>query len=709
MSNGSSIGGKGHRTLAGSAPSPGTGGAFPGFTATIPTINSNEGTAGVAATAQRGDAIPSQFLVAAWTVGLCRVFAVDGINGNDANKGYADPATSSAANYAIASAAAGLVAKQTFAGLAAVLPRFGAGRTFEVQIKGAVYAAGVGTSTTYVGALETFLGGLTGYAANCTVRGTGTNTTAGTTAFDGSAADCAYAGMNTAVGMNSAGYNPTGAPTTTVIQCLKVGGAAPAFGAEPALPVGARIRFDAATSTAALRNISRHISGVSGADTITVPTALPAVPAAADVFYIEEGGVVFGASTLIHDSGGAGTTIGLNLVALKLTGALTLRGGTYTMAGVRATSFSTVLMKGLLFAASYTHPVRSTTTQGQYGRCDGTFTNTNNRQFFDGLTCVGAISSVGPLTQQAIVAFTFGAGLSLTGGVPQAGIAYGNSTANTIRSRIIGPGTEAGLNIQNATLVLNQLDITNMGAKPAVKLEGTVTLQLGGAVGSPVSIGGATGNTDVGMDLTLSRGSMIIIDAAQVPTVTGAVGDVRVSDGSGTAFTGGLIVTWASIIAAGGFVDVAGNTFIVHAQAVGPAQQARRYTRPTEFTGKLTTGLAAVFTYCANGDAPTANMATVWLKPTRKRVAKGLIVTVIGGAVGVVVTVSLYKSTAAGVVGVTAMTTTIVAGQAIRTQSSQFATPVLFDLTDSYVVRADAPIDGILPGDILIAGTIDWA
>ena len=74
-----------------------------------------------------------QLIAANWTLGVCRVYAVDGVNGNDANVGFADPATSSAADYAIACAAAGAagVAKKTLAGLGAVFPRQGRGRLVE--------------------------------------------------------------------------------------------------------------------------------------------------------------------------------------------------------------------------------------------------------------------------------------------------------------------------------------------------------------------------------------------------------------------------------------------------------------------------------------------------------------------------------------------------------------------------------------------------
>ena len=218
-----------------------------------------------------------QTAVADWTVGLTRVYAVDFINGVDGNKGYADPATSSTGDYAIACATAGAVAKKTFAGLAAIFPRVGAGRNVEIVIAN----GGANTAQAYTGQLGDFLNGVAGYNI-WNVRATGTNTTAGCTAFDGSVADATYQGAITVTGLNVAGYNPSGASTTS-LPCVLAGGGAASLPAEPAPPLGWRVRFDAATATVALRNQCRQIAQVVG-DTITPQTAFSATPANGDVF-----------------------------------------------------------------------------------------------------------------------------------------------------------------------------------------------------------------------------------------------------------------------------------------------------------------------------------------------------------------------------------------------------------------------------------------
>jgi hypothetical protein len=133
--------------------------------------------------------------------------------------------------------------------------------------------------------------------------GTSTNTTAGSVAFDGTAATNLYAGAVTVTGLNAAGYNPTGSPTTTVVQMVKAGGGAPSIPAEPAAPLGWRIRFDSATATVALRNIAKTIIKVSGGDTVTLNTALSTAPSASDVFYIEKAGVIVDATAVAAGPG----------------------------------------------------------------------------------------------------------------------------------------------------------------------------------------------------------------------------------------------------------------------------------------------------------------------------------------------------------------------------------------------------------------------
>jgi hypothetical protein len=660
-------------------------------------VTSVAGTEGMTPTAAGAGAVTlGQTVVAQWVVGRCRVYAIDGVNGIDTNLGYADPASTSAADYAIACAAAGVVAKRTFAGLAAILPRAGAGRTFEIVIAAATYAATLG--------LGDFLAGLSGYAQNCVVRGTRTDTTAGVTAFDGSAADCAAAGMTTATGMFAAGYNPTGAPTTQVVQCLRVGGAGPAFAAEPALPCGARIRFDAATATAALRNICRQVVKVSGGDTLTLVSTLPAVPAAGDVFYIEEGGVVTSATTILTDNDGSFGQEMIQLVGIKLTGALTLRGGAWAIAGVRATSISAAMCKDFSVLATYTHPVRSSTTQGMMGRSDGATTLTSCRSNTAGLVSVGLLTMTGVISSQATQPMTLGAGINLSSG-RQFGIGLGTTTTLAVPLRVIAPGAEAGIALRDGAWNLTQIDLTNMGAKPAILVEGgDSVLELLGTTGVAV-ITGATGNTDVGLDLTLARGCVIVLDPANMPTVTGTAGDVRVSNGiPGAAFTGGLIVSWAAILAAGGFIDAAGNKFIMGNSLNSFAKASTGARVFGIFTGLIVPDAGgARVSYAANPGRvlPVANETDPMKYPTSLSIKRRLRVCALsGGGAATAYTVTLYKSAlGVGAPTATAMTISVPAATAAGTVFTDAAHPILFADTDCVDIRADVAASGDSPSE----------
>jgi len=225
---------------------------------------------------------------ASWPIDRMRVYAVDLVNGDDTRAGFADMAGTTAGDYATACAAAGAVAKKTIAGLAAIFPRVGNGRLVEIVSAAGDYSAGAG--------IETVLSGVVGYASGCPlVRGTSTNPTAGAVAFAGTQADVIYHGAVTIPGLFAAGYVPGVGSTSSVLgSCAKVGGGAPAWGAEPAVPTGWRIRFAVNTATVALRNVCRQVCRVSSTDTLSLQTVLPAVPATdgSDFFFCEQAGVV---------------------------------------------------------------------------------------------------------------------------------------------------------------------------------------------------------------------------------------------------------------------------------------------------------------------------------------------------------------------------------------------------------------------------------
>lgn len=463
-----------------------------------------------------------QTLVADWTVGVCRVYAVDGTNGNDANKGYADPASSSAADYATACAAAGAVAKKTIAGLAAIFPRIGNGRKVEIVIR----------AGTYSDSLELALNGVAGYANGCPeVRGTDTIASAGCTAFDGSVADCTAIGMTTATGLNAAGYNPTGGPTTSTIQCVKAGGGAPGFGAEPALPLGVRIRFSATTTTAALRNICRQVCQVTGTDTVLLQTALPAVPVAGDVFFVEMAGVNIPAFTLQGNTQSASSTNGMMLAGLESSGAVTTGPGlVLTFAGCGGQNWTQSGFSRAATAQAYLHPVRGSMTVGGGFRSESTIAINASVA-----ALAGAVAATDFSTSSTQPGFTWGAGCaarSITVNATQQGDGdstqvlptFGVAAATSVgvpHTFGAGGGLTVGFYIDGSVLTIGNMNCIGAGAHPALKLAGKCTIVFKGV------LGGSTGNTDVGMDLQSASNCEIGILATTAPTVTGSAGDIR--------------------------------------------------------------------------------------------------------------------------------------------------------------------------------------
>jgi hypothetical protein len=217
-----------------------------------------------------------------WALDTIRYYAVNNQTGSDANLGYSD----------VSMAAAGAVALKTVEKLQQILPINGAGRNCRVALKrrsdNGVFLAIDGFTpdfwrpVNYVG-YDVGRSSLTGngFAGGLYV--------AATEDFSDTTFDRIHLGGIAAPSTNVPGYNPSGAPTTFIMDCILAGGGAPGLPAEPGL-LGWRIRFDAATTTVALRNVCRNIV-LNDTDTIELGRVLPAVPVGTDVFYIEQPGV----------------------------------------------------------------------------------------------------------------------------------------------------------------------------------------------------------------------------------------------------------------------------------------------------------------------------------------------------------------------------------------------------------------------------------
>lgn len=603
---------------------------------------------------------PASSAVATWPLSTVRTFLLDPVNGNDGNVGYSD----GAGPYNPAA-----LAKKTIAGLKAVFPVSFSARSFRL-----IMAAG-----TYTVGLDQLINGATGIGSTSLIRGTATNATANTTAFSDDANDRIYQGWTTAPGMNGPGYKPTGVPTTTVIQCLTAGGGAPGFGAEPAIPLGMRIRFDGnAPTQAALRNVCRVIGQVSGTDTLTMDSALPAVPVATDVFYIEIGGLSFPGHAISPVA--TGLTPGLQICGITSTSSLTIATGDIALVGCRTTTVLSVTGPGRYSETSSFFD----TTGGsaiQIGGCVRTDTAASYQRSTS--LSLGSHVSVGVVTIAGIQStpITTGGTFVLAGGFGPGDCGALGLFANS-GGRIIGPGTQlANINLNGRWQFgssPNPLTLTGAGAKPAIRISqgqfNYVQFVNAGVVGS-------TGNNDVGMDCAASRLGIFVL--SMVPTVTGALGDVRVG--------GGLIVTWAQLAA--GFIDANGNIF------VGTTGATRNVGA---FSGVLkNAGGAAVSTFAANYSAgQTANQATAQQYPVSVRlITKLRLCAPSGTPADSSLVATLYKNGVA-----TTMTCTIAANQAAGSKASDTAHPILFADGDTYDVKvngasaSDIPFTAVLEG-----------
>jgi hypothetical protein len=619
---------------AGAATSSGSG--------TIATVTSTDGT--VTVTNPSGPSTDLSVsasegkIQANWTVGICRVYAVDDTNGNDTNVGYVDPASSSTADFAIASAAAGLVAKKTILAITNILPRVGAGRQAVVVIR-----ARAGNAQ-YADALD-FLFGLSGYNAFC-VYGTDTNATASAVAFAGNTADLIYAGAQTMTGANAAGYNPTGTPTTSIVQCVLNGGGAPGFAAEPALPLGARIRFDSATTTVALRNICRTVKQVTGTDTLTVDSILPAVPALADIFYLEIPGVLVKSSSVLCLPNASSQVQTAGIDFSTITG--NWRNVNISMSFNHFRNSHNCINGSLTFTNFYTHPVVGSPTvggnifdgaAGGYTSCnviiDSSIFRTPNIAIFNPLSCDIQVGSV------------FCKGLYIEGG----GVSPGNNGVNSYvgrrsgngnNPRVLAPGTAsagvaAGICLNGGRLTFGDFLITGMGASPAIAMIGECDVSFFGS-NIPLGPNGSTGNTGVGLDLTQAIGSRLYLPNSGT-SVTGTVGDVKLSDGT--------TATWAALLVTG-MSDRSGNRFI----AAGAAP-----TSVVKFSGGILGGVGATTSYLGDaGSVPAANLSVIEY-PVSMRLLTRLRVKPESNSFATTVVATVYKNNVA-----TSMTVNIPAG-----------------------------------------------
>jgi hypothetical protein len=481
-----------------------------------------------------------------WPIGAVRWYGASTIRGNDAAAGYSDDS----------SADLGTKPKLTLAALAAILPRIGADRKICIELEG---------DFTGQGGLDVLLSSMSGYAANYpVVVATATNATASAVAFAGDAADRTNLGATTADGMNAAGYSPTGTLSASLIQCVKVGGGSPGFAAEPAIPLFCSMRFGSDSATqAALRNQCREVMQVTGTDTLTPVSAFTIPPLTTDTFYLEQPGTLVDASTISLPP--EQTQTACQIVGFRSkSGTLQFVGGSGIFCFCDVTGFSARIGDTVL-RPTYVDENGVTRTRGsgmrvdgaliRIDRCNGNFVQeaygatgettiegctlfgwTNGVSTWGGLSLVSTVGAVGNDNDQPI---------SIIGGRFHA-----SEPAARIRGLVSLHGVSAGLYAAQSSFTISSLDISSMGANPAIRLRGKCCFF------ADENLTGTTGNTDVGLDLTASQASTILLRSSASPTLTGTAGDIRLYDGS--------IVTWASFTALSGtYLTAGGNTFVV--------------------------------------------------------------------------------------------------------------------------------------------------
>lgn len=642
---------------------------FSGLGAAPPIIVNSLSTAGAATTASRSDHDHGQNMVAQWPIANPRIYAVDGVGGDDANLGFADAVSASSADVAAATVSAGLVAKKTLAALTTVFPTVGAGRLCAIVI-----AAG-----TYADSLASFFNGVSGYKQGPVVRGTSTNATAGAVAFSGTPQDLIFVGAVTGTGMHAAGYNPTAGATTTSVPCQLAGGGAAGFAAPPAKPLGLRIRFDSATATVALRNVCAAIVNVIGGNTLTLAngTLLPAVPGLTDVFYIEQPGVVIPGSSLTAsglDSFNAGLySGGPFLVGLHINGSFGPI-GVFNTAFLEFGSLNIGIGRpGALesFQELYIYVDSSFNNVGSNFRCDGGFVSdfTGNTLKIEA-ACIIDPTTVSLLDIQQVAPIdgcSFSPQVLLGGNAPSIsfdGVTFGGETnLGNKPCNIFGNGAASALVLRRFNGVIQGVGVQGAGAHPAIAVQGDCFFQIDN------TLTGTTGNTDVGLDLTGAQNCIIVLTSQ--PTVTGVAGDVRLSSG--------IIVSWASLFATG-LVDTKGNRFV---STFGPVVPIKC------FSGVIITSAGgATFGYLADtgteSTTPTANQTDPIGYPTSLRLITRLRGAQRTGTGAQPPTFTLYKNGVA-----TAQTVTLPASTGGPVQVADLAHPILFADGDLFDVRCD--------------------
>jgi hypothetical protein len=615
--------------------------------------------AGAASTGTRSDHQHSAFPSPGSWVVYCVDYDGVVLTGNDATAqpGYAFdtsvlPPAGGTATMAAALAAAKTTPFKTLERVGQLLPREGNGANLVVliapRINGATYRNRANTADQD---MASWMSNLSGWNI-CLIRGT--------TDFSNALSDKITAGFITASSAFASGYNPTAGSTQRLLNCQKVGGGSAGLPAESggvSAISGYRIRFSATTPTVALQNWSTMIyKNTSGS--ITVPDDLPAVPAANDVFFIEQPGVAVGdfSHSVSQGAGNSNLTIvgifgmqtgGEDLFFNEVVGpGCESRSGVWILSAIETTIFGDVVSPtygdeaggvvrigvGLNAFSAIIYPVSAGWDQFAItGTIEATTLNApeGNVGAASFLPAGIQVTTAAPASRDSTTA------LLCVGTAP---------TDPRAPLRITSPALPGGVYIADASgVTVYKVDVSNSGV-PLVKIAG---------VGTVVSLFGITsvdgGNTDVVLDLTSCEGGIVRQLAFLAATAT--VGDIRLG--------GGAIGSWANL-AFVNYPDSNGNDVIGAAGVVcsvcgfsGTVQAATSAFSVMRINGASVSSVAAVTAASAASSMTLHAVIGVLITDTVSANQVGLIIPL--GPVPVVFTAndppqgsSAYVATSAG-------------------------------------------------------------
>jgi len=486
---------------------------------------------------------------ATWPLNIVRYYAVDAVNGNDANVGYIDAAP----NTIFVSTALEAVAKKTWLGLSGAIPGNGLGRSMCILVRG--YSA----LTTYNNPAGTIdvqtLAGITGYKSIWVRASDFTNNANDKVDF------ACYTIFNGPNGDNSFTVQSYDA------ALLRVTIAAGALTTGTTL-AGKKVQW-AGNVTTLLRTQGWQIQRIISATVFEVTNVSPSiVPVAGDTFTIRAPSIEF--DGYIGD--GSQTLIGLsaagNFVRTVLIAGFRYRSVGNIVTNQQPTNLNTLefaasisLLLGKAFALSYADEGAVTIASRVGITCEANLTCAVKGDGVIVAIVKGLLITTPEKIQYQFLGAFFGAAI-IAGGSILPPVVAGIAAASSAQQ--IGPGTSVTSFPKvyfGSTLILRQymgqldgVEINNAASPGAIQLQGTCIVMLKNIIGS-------TGNVGYGVDATLAVGSTIRFGSGN--TVTGTLGDVKP--------VGVAVKTWAEVVAEG-FADTNGNILVAEANG-GPLKK----------------------------------------------------------------------------------------------------------------------------------------